>query len=249
MQSSCHGKLAIVSRIQRGMTPCGGSAIMPFVLGILVQAGPDRSAMTAETKLGSVIGQRRSVRRYRPGPVDRRTVERILLAATRAPSAHNRQPWRFAVIEDRFDKEKLATAMGQKLHHDRAADGDDPQAIEADAARSHARITEAPAVIVVCLDMSQMDRYPDERCRNAEYLMAVQSTAMAAQNLLLAAEQEGLGACVMCAPLFCPDVVVHALSLPQTWQPQMLITLGSPVDRGKERVRLPLETIVTWPRG
>jgi nitroreductase len=62
-----------------------------------------------------------------------------------------------------------------------------------------------------------MDSYPDERRRRAEYLMAVQSTAMAAQNLLLAAEQEGLGACVMCAPLFCPEIVANALHLPYGW--------------------------------
>ena len=204
--------------------------------------------MTAEAKLGSAIGQRRSIRRYRPGPVDRTIIERILLAAARAPSAHNRQPWRFAVLDEPPGKETLATAMGRKLRADRSADGDDPQAIEADAARSYARLTEAPAVIVVCLDMSDMDQYPDEKRRNAEYLMAVQSTAMAAQNLLLAAAQEGLGACVMCAPIFCPDVVVQALDLPEAWQPQMLITLGSPVDSGKDRARLPLETIVTWPR-
>lgn len=205
--------------------------------------------MTGNAKLGAAIGQRRSVRRYRPGPIDRTIIERMLLAATRAPSAHNRQPWRFAVLDEASGKEALATAMGQRLRRDRAADGDDLQAIEADAARSFARLTEAPAVIVVCLDMSAMDQYPDEKRRHAEYLMAVQSTAMAAQNILLAAAQEGLGACVMCAPLFCPDIVVETLRLPGTWQPQTLITIGSPVDTGKDRARMPLETIVTWPHG
>jgi len=205
--------------------------------------------MTVEAKLGSMIGQRRSVRRYLPDPIDRAIIDRLLFAATRAPSAHNRQPWRFAVLEDRSGKEALATAMGRRLRQDRTADGDDPKAIEADAARSYARITEAPAVVVVCIDMRDMDPYPDERRRNAEYLMAVQSTAMAAQNLLLAAAQEGLGACVMCAPMFCPDVVVEALSLPDAWQPQMLITVGNPGDGGKDRPRLPLEAIVAWPRG
>jgi F420 biosynthesis protein FbiB-like protein len=205
--------------------------------------------MTVEAKLGSMIGQRRSVRRYLPDPIDRAIIDRLLLAATRAPSAHNRQPWRFAVLEDRSGKKALATAMGRRLRQDRTADGDDPKAIEADAARSYARITEAPAVVVVCIDMRDMDPYPDERRRNAEYLMAVQSTAMAAQNLLLAAAQEGLGACVMCAPMFCPDVVVEALSLPDAWQPQMLITVGNPGDGGKDRPRLPLEAIVAWPRG
>jgi coenzyme F420-0:L-glutamate ligase/coenzyme F420-1:gamma-L-glutamate ligase len=50
-----------------------------------------------------VIGQRRSVRRYLPASIDRTIIDRMLFAATRAPSAHNRQPWRFAVLDERSD--------------------------------------------------------------------------------------------------------------------------------------------------
>ena len=56
--------------------------------------------------------------------------------------------------------------------------------------------------------------------------MATQSVAMAGQNLLLAAQAEGLGACWMCAPLFCPDVVRAQLDLPEEWQAQGLIACG-----------------------
>jgi coenzyme F420-0:L-glutamate ligase / coenzyme F420-1:gamma-L-glutamate ligase len=118
--------------------------------------------------------------------------------------------------------------------------------IEADVTRSYARLSDAPTVIVVCIDMSNMDIYPDDDRRTAEFLMAVQSTAMATQNLLLAAEQEGLGACIMCAPLFCPDIVAGTLALPQSWQPQMLVTLGPPAKPGRERARLPLSEIALW---
>jgi len=202
--------------------------------------------MTVETKLGPLIGKRRSIRRYHAVPIGRAVLERLLMAASQAPSAHNRQPWRFAIVDDGRIKAKLATSMGKRLREDRAADGDDPQTIEADVARSFARITEAPAVIVVCVDTRDMDKYPDERRRRAEYLMAVQSTAMAVQNLLLAAEQEGLGACVMCAPLFCPEAVADSLDLPDGWQAQMLITVGRPGNNGKNRPRRPLTDVVIW---
>jgi coenzyme F420-0:L-glutamate ligase/coenzyme F420-1:gamma-L-glutamate ligase len=203
--------------------------------------------MSVDTKLGPLIGKRRSIRRYHAVPISRVVLERLLAAATQAPSAHNRQPWRFAIIDGEPMKEKLAVAMGERLRRDRTADGDDPQAIEADVARSFARLTEAPAIIVVCVDTRDMDKYPDERRRHAEYLMAVQSTAMATQNLLLAAEQEGLGACVMCAPLFCPDAVADSLDLPKGWQPQMLVTVGRPGNNGKYRPRRPLADIAIWP--
>ena len=137
--------------------------------------------------------------------------------------------------------------MGGRLRQDRMADGDDAQAVEADVVRSYARITEAPLVIVVCAEIRDMDQYPDQRRRQAEHLMAVQSTARAAQKLLLAAEREGLGACVMCAPLFCPEVVAEALTLPSGWQAQMLITIGRRGNDGKIRPRLPLHEIVVWP--
>jgi F420 biosynthesis protein FbiB-like protein len=199
-----------------------------------------------ERQLAAVIGQRQSVRRYRPEPIDRAVIDRLIGAATRAPSAHNRQPWRFAVLDDDASKHKLATAMGERLQKDRHSDGDDRQAIDADVARSYARITGAPVVIVVCVDTRDMDRYPDARRSDAEHLMAVQSTAMAAQNILLAAESIGLGACIMCAPLFCPDAVTGALNLPPEWMPQMLLTIGKPAAGGKNRPRLPLDKIVLW---
>ncbi len=60
--------------------------------------------------------------------------------------------------------------------------------------------------------------------------MAVQSVALACQNLLLAAHAYGLGACWMCAPLFVPHVVRQVLELPAAWQPQALITLGYPAE-------------------
>jgi coenzyme F420-0:L-glutamate ligase / coenzyme F420-1:gamma-L-glutamate ligase len=87
--------------------------------------------------------------------------------------------------------------------------------------------------------------YSDQKRNHNEYLMAVQSTAMAGQNILLAAHDAGLGACWMCAPLFCPDVVQEALNLPQDWQPQALLTIGYPAE-SREKTRHPLETSVIW---
>lgn len=203
--------------------------------------------MNVDTNPTATMRRRRSIRRYLPQPVERGAILRILEAATTAPSSHNRQPWRFALIESGEGKKTLATAMGRRLRADRDADGDDPLAVDADVMRSFARLTEAPAIIVVCIDLTEMDRYPDDRRRKAEYVMAVQSTAMAVQNMLLAAEQEQLGTCIMCAPLFCPEIVSAALRLPREWESQMLVTIGKPAAPGKIRPRKPLNEVVLWP--
>ena len=83
-----------------------------------------------------------------------------------------------------------------------------------------------------------MDRYPDERRSALEKITAIQSVANAAQNLLLAAHDLGLGACWMCAPLFVPDVVRDALALPNDWDAQMMITLGYPADANARKPKM-----------
>ena len=192
-----------------------------------------------------LIQSRRSIRRYNAAPVPPETLERLLTAAIWAPSAHNRQPWRFVLLTAAAAKARLAEAMAARLRADRLADGDAPALVEADAAKSYARVASAPAVVVAALTLADMDHYLDHKRAQAEHLMAVQSVAMAVQNLLLAAHAEGLGACWMCAPLFCPDVVAQALALPTEWQAQALVTLGYPASAGKPPVRRPLaESVV-----
>lgn len=201
--------------------------------------------MPPEISLRDAIFGRRSLRRYRPEPVPRAILLELLHSAIYAPSAHNRQPWRFAVSVSPERKHFLASAMGDRLRRDLAADGAPADLIEADAARSYERITSAPAIVVLCLTLADMDAYPDVARAHHEWTMAVQSVAMAGQNLLLSAHAAGLGACWMCAPLFCPDVVRDALELPPDWQPQGLITLGFPAQE-RSRTRRPLEESVLW---
>jgi len=213
--------------------------------GAAVRGSSMPSAVAAPEALERLM-RRQTIRRFRAECVPRPVIERLIDAAARAPSAHNRQPWRFCVVQDQGGKAALADAMGRRLRADRGRDGDDTAAIAADVERSRSRITEAPVVVAVCLTMAEMDRYPDPRRAQAEHRMAVQSTAMAGQNLLLAADAQGLGACWMCAPLFCPDEVRSALALPQDWEPQGLILLGYPAQPGRNRPRKPRNRIVTF---
>ena len=185
----------------------------------------------------TAIHTRRSIRRYLDRPVPPALIDHLLDAATWAPSAHNRQPWRFVVIETAAVKAQLADRLGERLKADRLRDGDPLDLIERDVQRSHDRITAAPIVIVACLSLIDMDRYPDERRNGLEKIMAIQSVANATQNLLLAAHDVGLGACWLCAPLFAPDVVRAVLALPDDWDAQALITLGYPADAGQPKGR------------
>lgn len=200
--------------------------------------------MNSQTLLG-IIQKRRSIRRYAGYPVPDEVLERLLEAAQWAPSAHNRQPWRFAVLRSAEARDQLARAMGQRLAAELRADDTPEDVIAADVDRSYQRITGATAAVVLCLTMADMDRYPDELRQRHERIMAVQSTAMAGQNLLLMAAASGLGACWMCAPLFCPDVVREVLRLKSDWEPQALVTLGYPAEMRASQ-REPLKTRIVW---
>ena len=195
--------------------------------------------------LDQLIRERRAIRRYRPDRVPDEMLASLLECAMWAPSAHNRQPWRFAVVTAADDKERLAQAMGDRLRRDRRGDGDEHAQIEADVARSRARIIGAPVLLIVCLTMEEMDVYPDGRRAAAERTMAVQSVAMAAQNLWLSAHSLGLGACWLCAPLFVPGLVRETLELPQDWEPQGMMTLGWPAEQ-RERTRAPWQSRVMY---
>lgn len=206
---------------------------------------PVESAETRDTLHGALNG-RRSIRRYTDRAVARETIDALLAAAIAAPSAHNRQPWRFVVIEAESTKKRLARAMGERLRADRTRDGDPPDAIELDVARSYARLTQAPVIVLLCMTMANMDRYADDRRNQAERTMAMQSVAMAAQNLLLTAHDVGLGACWLCAPLFCPETVSGVLDLPADWEPQAIITLGYPAAAGKPFQRRTLAEVTHY---
>ena len=188
---------------------------------------------------------RRSVRRYTDQPIAPALLEDLLHCATWAPSAHNRQPWRFCVVASDHAKHALSRHMADKWRQDLAADQADPAFIERRVAVSHARITGAAALIVACMCMDEMDHYPDSQRQHAEWTMATQSVALACQNLLLAAHSADLAACWMCAPLFVPKLVRAVLELPPTWEPQALITLGYPAEE-KQTARAPLESRVVW---
>jgi F420 biosynthesis protein FbiB-like protein len=202
--------------------------------------------MPAPEAAHAFLRSRQSIRRYQSAQPTVASLRRIFESVACAPSAHNRQPWRYMVISDVRTKQRLAIAMGQRLAADRAKDGDLDEAIQRDVQRSYQRITGAPVVVVVALSLAEMDRYPDQNRERSEYMMAVQSTAMATQNLLLAACAEGLGACWMCAPLFCPDDVKRVLSLPEDWEPQGLITLGYPSQPWRVRPRKPVSEFVRF---
>lgn len=187
-----------------------------------------------------MLYSRRSVRRYQPKTIPTVQIERLIDAACQAPSSHNSQPWRFVIVAAGSVRQRLADSMAARFAKDLRRDGIDQEEVARQVARSKERITGAPELIVPCLTTEDMKRHSDTVLQALERQMGVQSVASAIGYLLLAAEAEGLAACWMCAPLFCPDIVVDGLDLPSHWQPQALITLGVAAESPRSKTLAPL---------
>jgi coenzyme F420-0:L-glutamate ligase / coenzyme F420-1:gamma-L-glutamate ligase len=190
---------------------------------------------------------RRSVRRFHERPVPRAALEAMLEGARWAPSPHGRQPWRFVVLTRAETKARLAEAMGEEWQATLAQDGEPPEVIAQRLANSRERIRTAPALILACLYLADLDRYPDADRQRAEETMAIESLGAAIQNILLAAYSMGLDTGWMCAPLFCPEAVCAALGLDAALIPHALIPVGYIAAEPKRRPHRPVdELVVRW---
>lgn len=200
--------------------------------------------ISSAADLQAWLRSRRSVRRFTDQSVPPDALRRVLETATWAPNAHNRQPWRFVHLASSRSRERLAQAMALNFHQALLAEGLMEEAAQAQVVRSAARITEAPEAILLCLDTAALDKYKDESRSRGEYLMGVQSVALAGGQLLLAAHAEGLGGVWICAPLFVPAEVGAALDLPAAWEAQGLLLLGYPAKAAEPRPRKDLDSVL-----
>jgi len=186
------------------------------------------------------IEQRRSIRAFRPDPVERPVLDDLVEAACLAPAPHHSRPWRFVVIDTADAKQALADGMGEQWRTDLAGDAVDAARIDELVHASHAKLTTAPALVLGCLTWDGLDRYPDEARRRAEWGMALLSLGAAVENLMLAAADAGLASCWVAAPIFCPEAARDALELPAEWLPHALVLVGYPDPDYKARERPPI---------
>jgi coenzyme F420-0:L-glutamate ligase/coenzyme F420-1:gamma-L-glutamate ligase len=184
------------------------------------------------------IEARRSIRAFRPEPVSRAVLDRVVEAACLAPAPHHSRPWRWVIVDTPEAKTALARGMGARWRTDLESDGVATARIDELVDASHRKLTGAPALIIGCLTWEGLDRYPDEARQRAEWGMALLSLGAAVENLMLAATDAGLASCWVAAPIFCPEEARDALSLPADWLPHALVLVGLPDPSYAARARL-----------
>jgi F420 biosynthesis protein FbiB-like protein len=198
------------------------------------------------TDFWKIIFERHSVRRYLHQSVPNSVLERIINAASHAPSAHNNQPWHFVIITSSDIRNQLAQKMAKKYNKFMIAQGMPACTRKKRIQYSLKLFSEAPVIIIPFLANKRTYKKRSKINENLEEVMGIQSVAVAAGHMLLAAAASGLGACWYSAPLFCPDIVNRHLQVDIDWKPQALITLGYPDELPQPKKKKPLKNIMTY---
>ncbi len=175
------------------------------------------------------IKTRKSIRKYKSTPVDDKTLELVLEAARWAPSWSNTQCWRFIVVRDSDLKNKLAdTLVGVSDKPNRATEA----------------MRNAPVAIVGCAETRKSGYSVREPKRpvtdKGDWYMF--DTALAMQNLVLAAHALGLGTVFIGA--FDAIKVAEILGVPEGYVVVAMTPLGYPDEEPNPRPRKELAEIV-----
>ena len=196
----------------------------------------------------------RAVRRLRPDPIPEDVLQRVLRAATWAPSGGNHQQWRIVLVRDPALKQALQDLYrphwegyvpGYEAHLSRmpAAEADKARrALESGTYLAN-HLHEVPVIAVFCFNPSIMTITDIEQPRTS--VVGGGSVYPAVQNLLLAARNEGLG-CVL-TTLLCMEepAVRQLLHLPEDWYTCAHVPVGYPVGGGHGPItRRPVEQMV-----
>lgn len=189
-----------------------------------------------------LIESRKSIRKYKPEMPPKEVIERILSAATHAPSGKNLQNWRFFVVTGKKRDEYLKYSQKSWLGIKDILQQKLKASLYQFTERFFFTLGEAP-VIIFCYSYND----PNER-----YHTSIGSVYMAVENMNLACLAEGLGSCTMGAPLEIKsevDQFLKVTELPEYKEGRLellcALVLGYP-DHEPPKANRQLERRITW---
>ena len=177
----------------------------------------------------SVLFKHRSIRKFCSTPVPEELLPEILAAASRAATCGNMQLYALGVTRDAALRAKLAPChFNQPM------------------------VTQAPCVVTVCADVHRFSMWCEQRDADPAYhnfswfLNSSTDPLLAAQNLFVEAEMNGLGICYLGTTIYTAGMIAEILELPKGVIPVTTIVLGYPDESPELTDRLPLEAVVHY---
>ena len=131
----------------------------------------------SDTHVIDAIMARRSIRQYKETPVPRELLQQIAECGVNAPNAMNKQEWEVRILDDANYMNEVTELMKQEM----------PQFVNSDAPGFRNAFRNAMALIAVA-------------CPDDEMGMTLINVGLMGENMCLAAQELGLGTCIMAAP-------------------------------------------------
>jgi nitroreductase len=178
-----------------------------------------------EDQVLRTIMRRASVRQFEQRGVAREVVERLARAGQQAPFTG--QMYSFVVTADPGRRRALSEIFG-------------PLAVR------------APVFMLISLDFRKLEKFIAYRGRRNQMddlgmvFLGIQDAAYAAQNIVLAAEEEGLGSCFLGAAPFRAAELIELFKLPERVYPLVGLVFGYAAERPPARPRIPLDCCLFW---
>ena len=170
-----------------------------------------------------LVKLRQSNRSYEDRPVEREKIELCLEAARLSPSSNNTQGWTFVVINDTELKKRVAEAAFRM---------------------GGAFVKHAPVIIVLVAEKPLLITRIGNAVRKID--LASFDIGIAATHICLQAAEAGLGTCML--ESFDEKSVKSLLNISDSRRIALLITLGYPADKQREKKRKTFDEVVRWNR-
>jgi nitroreductase len=203
-------------------------------------AAADHTPYSRPVELNEILGRRRMVRSYRPDPVPRDAIERIVSTVRRAPSAGFSQGQRLLVVTEQATRDQIGDLLGSRQW-----------------------ISEAPVLIVVGVredDYHERYQKPDKLIDGRELEWPVPywhfDAGAAAMLILLAAIDGGYAAGLFGVFMEAIQPFKELLNIPDDLAVTCCITIGKPADDSSwdamtsrlTQARKPVDDLVHWER-
>lgn len=174
-------------------------------------------------KMMKLFEQRTSCRSYMEKEVSDEMIGQCIEAARLAPSACNKQPWRFIIVKDATTRQKICDSCllpGLPMPW----------------------LRKAPVIAVLCAKPETVTHKIAPMLSGVKYELL--DCGIAGEHFVLAAEALNLGTCWI--GWFAPRKLKKLLGIPRNIKPLSLISLGFPEERSEPRSRLATEEIVRY---
>ncbi|WP_250673277.1 nitroreductase family protein (plasmid) [Paraclostridium ghonii] len=194
----------------------------------------------------SAIENRRSIRKFSNKDVPSNIIKDIIESGTKAPSAKNRQPWKFIVVQG-DSKQEMISAFEKGF--EREITSDDPllpnSKIHINGTKYSLEIMKNAPVTIFIINTASKGLFANLSNEEKIYEFAnTQSISASIENMLIEATHRGLGTLWICDIFFAYKELHNWLNV----EGEMVaaISLGYPLETPKQRPRKKIDDVIEW---